>query len=183
MKIIADLPECSRRVFYRATATAPLIIYCKPSLPQLQQLSPSELIKYPELYKQKIVTIETCLACRGLDKKLSAIQSDFILPKPIPIRKPQLLKDGTIIYPKEKTDWEPPPVPVGYRRKSNDPQSSDAWIFVPEKPFCIYAAFEKKQSTSCGCERYVLNCIKDGKKIPILSEKICQNCPYKVDRI
>jgi hypothetical protein len=186
-KIIADLPACSRRVFYRATANSPLVIYCKPLLAQLQQLPPAELIKHPELYKQKIVTYEICSTCQELDKNLQIISQSEIqpipIPKPISVRKPQLLKDGTIVYTKEETDWEPPPVPVGYRRKSNNPQSSDAWILIPEKPFCIYIEFEKRPVQSCGCERYFLNCVKDGKKVLILREEICQNCPYKVDRL
>jgi hypothetical protein len=150
----------------------------------LQLLPPSELIKHPELYKQKIVTSEICLACQELDQNLQILPVTEVktVPQPIPVRKPQLLKDGTIVYTKAETDWEPPPVPVGYKRKSNNPQSSDAWILIPEKPFCIHIEFEKKPAQSCGCERYFLNCTRNGNKVLILREETCQECPYKVDR-
>lgn len=50
------------------------------------------------------------------------------------IGKARLLDDGTLVV--EKVGWEPPAVPKGYRRKSNDLRSEDAWVFLSEYPAC-----------------------------------------------
>lgn len=43
--------------------------------------------------------------------------------------KPRIMTDGTICFPKR--GFEPPPVPAGYRRKSNNLRNPDAWIMLP----------------------------------------------------
>lgn len=180
MKTIADLPPCNRRSPYRATAHSPVVIYCKPPLDKLKLLSASEAIKNAELFKTNIVTIETCQNCQERSENFQLVLKPATIEKPV--KQPELLQDGTIIYQKDVTDWEPPPAPPGYKRKSDDPKSKDAWILIPEQPFCIYVEFEKKAAASCGCERYNLICTHEGKRILLLQKETCQECPYRVEQ-
>jgi hypothetical protein len=170
MQNIVEIP-CSRRVIYRTNVNSPVVIYCKPPLDKLKDLPASEAIKNADLFVTKIVSIETC-------KKCSERDTDFQLK----LKKPELLQDGTIIYKKDETDWEPPPSPPGYKRKSNDPKSPDAWVLIPEQPFCIYVEFEKKKSNACGCEKYSLFCTREGQRILLRHKETCQECPHRIER-
>lgn len=87
MKTIADLPQCNRRSFYRANANSPIVIYCKPPLDKLKLLPASEAIKNAELFRTKLVTVETCASCQERDENFQLI-----------LKRPELLQDGTIIY-------------------------------------------------------------------------------------
>lgn len=176
MKTIANLPVCSRRILYRAKPDGPIIVFCKPPIVQLKKLPPKEAVKNSELFKQRVITIEDCVNCKEIDGTFQLI----LKPNQIePVaKKPELLKDGTIVY--EKEGWEPPPAPPGYRRKSEDPKSKDAWVLVPEQPFCIYVEFEKKKAEGCGCERYSLICTREGKRILLLQKETCQECPHRI---
>lgn len=63
--------------------------------------------------------------------------------------KPVKAANGTLSYPKR--GWEPPKVPAGYRRKTTDLKSADAWIFVPILKPCEHRTHETKTG-SCGAQ-------------------------------
>ena len=180
MKNIADnLPPCKRRVLYRALPGEPFIIYCKPPLEKLKALPASEAIRNPELYKTKIVLLETCQGCQEREENFELVlKPQVISPK---IKRPKILENGTIIYKKEDSDWEPPPIPLGYKRESDNLKDEKAWVLIPEKPFCIHVQFEKNIKKSCGCETYSLICTKDGKHEVILRKETCQECPNRIE--
>ncbi len=69
---------------------------------------------------------------------------------------PTITPDGTLIYVKE--GWEPPLCPPGYRRRSNDMESPDAWVLEPEEPLCRYIKIVIGESGSCGCRRVTPMC-------------------------
>jgi len=69
--------------------------------------------------------------------------------------RPHRMSDGTLVYIKK--GWEPPAVPEGYRRKSNNLKSPDAWILIPVLPPC-----ETRESTEemgrCGAIKIMYHC-------------------------
>lgn len=84
--------------------------------------------------------------------------------------RPRFLSDGTIAYPKR--GWEPPPVPAGYRRKSANLQSADAWVMLPVMTPCEH----RSTSTAYGpCGACKISYFCKGQRIHDLS--ICTRCP------
>lgn len=83
--------------------------------------------------------------------------------------------DGTLVYPKQ--GWEPPPVPAGYRRKSNDLHSPDAWAFEPVLPACNLRTREIS-FTPCGAAKVVYFCRLEGQKTRVTNA--CLECPHAV---
>jgi hypothetical protein len=84
--------------------------------------------------------------------------------------KPRIFADGQIAYPKR--GWEPPPVPLGYRRKSDDLRSSDAWVFLPVLPPCDHRKSIITYS-ACGAAKIRYECALKHNTDP------CQTCPEK----
>lgn len=76
--------------------------------------------------------------------------------------RPRLLDDGVIAYPKR--GWEPPAVPAGYRRKSDDLRSPDAWTFIPILPPCKHRVREI-DFTHCGNARVKFTCSLTGSRV------------------
>jgi len=70
--------------------------------------------------------------------------------------RPRRMPDGSLVYPKR--GWEPPPSIMGYHRKSNDPKTVDAWVFIPDFDFCEYRIEEEIKREGCGCITYTYVC-------------------------
>ncbi len=81
--------------------------------------------------------------------------------------------DGTLVYNKE--GWEPPPVPPGYHRKSEDLTSRDAWIFILDKPLCKHLVLHKIKSPACKCVRVIPAC-RFEEKLRIAMRSKCSKC-------
>lgn len=73
--------------------------------------------------------------------------------------RPRFMADGTIVYPKR--GWEPPPIPAGYRRKSDNLRSADAWIMLPVLPDCQQRQIITKE-TPCGAVKITYRCVLFG---------------------
>lgn len=89
--------------------------------------------------------------------------------------EPKVMPNGTLVYP--KNGWEPPKVPEGYRRKSDDLKSEDAWTFVPEWPPCIDREMANTV-LSCGCIKINAMCASSdspshGKQVTVDN---CRQC-------
>lgn len=69
--------------------------------------------------------------------------------------RPRIFADGIVSYPKK--GWEPPPPIEGYRRKSENARSADAWTFVPEWPACVHRTIEYVEKP-CGAINVVARC-------------------------
>lgn len=69
--------------------------------------------------------------------------------------RPRVMPNGDLVYPKR--GWEPPPVPDGYRRKSQDLTSPDAWVLVPDLPPCERRR-EEVQVADCGKAKVTYFC-------------------------
>lgn len=93
--------------------------------------------------------------------------------------KAEILADGTIVYEKRAGDWEPPREHKGYRRKSTDSKSPDAWVFIPEWPSCPNRQLNTQRKTGCGCLLVEMTCLDNrspfnGKPVELEN---CVNCP------
>lgn len=69
--------------------------------------------------------------------------------------RPHKASDGTLTYPQR--GFEPPPIPAGYRRKTNDLKSFDAWTFVPIIPPCKHRTC-KIEVGHCGAQSHKYSC-------------------------
>ena len=92
---------------------------------------------------------------------------------------PRKLPDGSIMYPKR--GWEPPPPIEGYRRKSMNPRSSDAWVFIPEWLDCPFRVEKTQRRESCRCLTLVNICIHPKMRGKIVSTNICDACTLHVE--
>lgn len=88
--------------------------------------------------------------------------------------RPRKLDDGTVIYPKR--GWEPPPLIPGYVRKSNNPRSADAWIFIPTWNFCEYRKEFIVQRENCRCETLIHRCQHKTQKDLKVDAVVCETC-------
>lgn len=86
--------------------------------------------------------------------------------------RPRVFEDGTIVYPKR--GWEPPPVPEGYRRKTGDLRSPDAWVFLPVLDACTHRT-KKINYSACGAAQVTYHCTLFGRVKP----PQCQRCTEK----
>jgi hypothetical protein len=117
-------------------------------------------------YKKRVEP-ETCAQCSVRDGSATA-EKRTVNPSTTHAR-PRLLDGGVIAYPKR--GWEPPPVPDGYQRKSQNLQSPDAWIFIPILPACDQRTRNITYS-ACGAAQVTYRCEQHGE-IPI---ERCQSC-------
>ncbi len=89
---------------------------------------------------------------------------------------PVIDPDGTLTY--SSMGWEPPPCPPGYRRKSDDLESQDAWVLEPTEPLCKYIKLVLGRGTSCRCRRVIPTCVYEGKSSKTDSQT-CPQCDHK----
>lgn len=92
--------------------------------------------------------------------------------------QPKILADGTLVYP--MTGIEPPVVPEGYVRKSEDIRSEDAWAFIPTWPPCQ----DREMANSvrpCGCIQIGAMCAsKESNRYGLdVLVQICHDCPVR----
>ncbi len=83
--------------------------------------------------------------------------------------RPHRMSDGALVY--IKRGWEPPAVPDGYKRKSNDFKSPDAWVMIPVLPLCRTRTFTEEKG-SCGATKITYYC--DGQRVRDLTK--CWRC-------
>jgi hypothetical protein len=93
-------------------------------------------------------------------------------------KQPKLLADGTLVY--EKTGWERPVPPAGYKAKSNDRDSPDAWVLVPIWPRCVDRKFSNNMKP-CGCVNVVQVCNsrEASTYLQIVTPDVCEQCPLR----
>lgn len=91
-------------------------------------------------------------------------------------KRPRFMKDGVMAYPKR--GWEPPPVPAGYRRKSDNLRSADAWIFIPLLPECRH----RQRTVSygpCGAASITYTC----QGVALVDLSCCHTCEERTDGV
>lgn len=177
-KPIAELPKCGRRWLMQNAEG--VHIWCEPPTSP-QNLAAAEAVKNPQQwFGRRRVTSEECLNCvmreperlprPGLDVEEIFSTKETALPQDTTTHaRPRIFADGTIAYPKR--GWEPPLVPAGYRRKSDDLRSSDAWVFLPVLNPCKHRSKTIKYSR-CGAAQVVYDCQFLGQVQP----PQCQGC-------
>lgn len=92
--------------------------------------------------------------------------------------EPRIMEDRSLVY--QRVDKKPPSVPAGYRRKSEDLSSDDAWVFIPDWPVC-----EDREMAStlqkCGCIKMDAMCASRACNrygLPVTPD-ICAQCPLR----
>lgn len=126
------------------------------------------------------VTEAICETCPFRDKDVdrgifTVVQAAGIDESQISI--PETLESGEIVY--KRIGWEPPPCPEGYERKSDDPNSDDAWRFVSKWKPCIHRKAKSIMRENCACRTFVQECdLKSGAQVSIA---ICQLCERRVE--
>ena len=94
--------------------------------------------------------------------------------------KPHVLDDGTLIYPKR--GWEPPPLIEGYRRKSDNPKNSDAWILIPVWKDCKFRKQMQRNKENCRCITFYHVCtnkaVGDNVLVNLNLCSCCKFCSY-----
>lgn len=184
--LIVKLPTCGRRTWI--TTPDEKWFVCKPPS-KLPDLPAAELLKIPGLFRTREVTCEDCLACK--DQELEVVRPKTLEsdeqhpidrapdntdpPQLAPQRPPHIGDDGTITYQHE--GWEPPPVPRGYRRKSDNLKSRDAWVLVRETPLCKRVVLHRVEKAACNCISVLHVCTYRGKAENISVTK-CDSCPH-----
>jgi hypothetical protein len=108
---------------------------------------------------------------------LQAIQ-DLLPPhKPGRDRKFHIDEDGTIVYEKEESEWEPPREINGYQ---HDPQ--DSWRFTPLWKPCALRHVVAVRYANCGCIGVIMRC--NNPEAPLFVDRVshtdCASCPKRV---
>jgi len=167
----ANLPPCSRRLIARTRTEC--IIKCKPPA-WARTLPPEKFISDPYHFKPRLIVVSECLACQMREHE---DPMPLTAPPSIVLKPPQIQPNGVIVY--EPTTFEPPPLPEGYKRKSNDPRHPDAWVLIPETEPCKHITYEVRESDSgCKCRKVNRFCTRDGTRVA-LSGNNCATCPFK----
>lgn len=121
-------------------------------------------------FKQR-VTADICNRCsfrKGINEPEKRIMAEEKTHG-----RPRFFSDGTIAYPKR--GYEPPPCPVGYRRKSKDLKNSDAWIFLPILPTCPDRHREIEYGR-CGAASITYFCTRKSERMRIYDLSTCNKC-------
>ncbi len=194
-KPIAELMPCGRR--WLLENQDGVQVWCRPPT-RPPGLTNAEAIQNPaKWFAKKRVSCATCLACKEQEPERApekAPEEGFDItdvadpikdrmppgrniPAEAPeVPPPRILDDATIVY--EKVGWEPPPVPPGYKRKSDDFKSRDAWILVRIEPMCKHCKLVQIRKPGCDCLRIVPTCTYHGKSENIQLDQ-CSSCPNK----
>lgn len=190
MNPTVDLPPCGRR--WLSENTQGVTFWCRPPT-RPPGLSPEEAIKdAAKWFRKRKITYEECLSCHaqepvvpraggpGISEVKDPIKHGYakeigLAKVPMSELAPQMLDDGSIVY--EKVGWEPPPVPRGYKRKSDDLAHRDAWILVRKKPLCKHCKLVRIRRANCDCLKLIFTCTRRGraKNIQLDECDTCQN--------
>ena len=87
------------------------------------------------------------------------------------------LDNGTIVYPKRGA--LPPPPIAGYYRKSDNPRSADAWIFLPDWKACPFRREELIYRDGCNCLAYSFYCVHPEEQGLGINVTICESCKHE----
>ena len=141
-------------------------VYCKPAIVPVD-MPLVEKVKYPEFYQTRLVSERICQACPECENgfRFTEKQGEAVMQG-----RPRELPSGELVYPKR--GWEPPPVPDGYRRKTSNLQSSDAWTMVPVLSDCKHRTKQVKYG-SCGAAYFQYYC--DLHAVEVTAKK-CLRC-------
>lgn len=134
-------------------------------------------ISTASLHHKKMVQASDCDVC--------LVRSGASMPTRIPSQKPQeahtepleITPLGTLIY--QRSDWEPPPCPLGYHRKSIDLADDDAWVLEPNEPLCKHLELKPAERGSCGYYRIKRRC---GLIKSYVGPRTCQTCEKREER-
>lgn len=77
--------------------------------------------------------------------------------------------DGSLTYPQR--GWEPPPNIEGYRRKTANLKSADAWCFIPILPPCQHRT-SVTETGHCGAQSIKYSC----KDVRLYDLSQCWRC-------
>ena len=152
---LAELP-CARR--WLAKTAAGEACFCRPAS-TTTTVPFAEAIRRPHPNQARPITPEICRACTQREEPLKPSSFSAVDPKQLAYTPPKILKTGVIIYQKT-VGVELPPVPAGYRRKSDDPTHEDAFVMVPDMPPCAFFRLVPLQDDACRCIRLTAGCSK-----------------------
>ena len=189
-RAIAELPSCGRR--WLAENKDGITIWCRPPV-RPPGLSDAEAIKdAAKWFHKRKVSGEACRSCcvqgpsaaraggPGISESKDPIKHGYAEERrlarvPPPESAPRMLDDGSIVY--KKVGWEPPFVPPGYKRKSDDLTHQDAWILVRKEPLCKHCELVRIRRANCDCLKLVFTCTRKGraKNIQLDECSTCQN--------
>ena len=192
MRRIADLPPCGRR--WPMENQDEVQIWCRAAT-RPPGITREKALREPgRWFGKRRVSCEECERCseneplrpsrvpQGLSRMAHPIEDRI----PAEIWSPQedrpnspapvIQGDGTIVY--TKVGWEPPLVPPGYKRKSDELTSQDAWVLVRVEPLCKFCNLKTFKRASCSCLRIVPVCEYNGKSENIQLNQ-CESCPNK----
>lgn len=178
-KTTVDLPPCGRRWWMRGPDGERFV--CKPGRNPKPDLPFAELLKRPCYLKPREVSAADCLACTDREppmgvEELARFVSVEALPEVVD-EAPAVLPDGTIVFRRPPGSTAPPPVPAGYRRRSSDITSDDAWILVPDFDPCRYFRLIETRAEDCDCIRLQPRCVRDSGSE--LAKDTCAACPHR----
>ena len=183
---IASLPTCGRRVVY--TTQEGKKILCEPpsKLPPGNAL---ELMASGIMAKRFSITCRECMDCQMREPVVITNTPKYepIILRPEEGFQPQVaqpifatpnIDPITKIVTYIQATNEPPPIPEGYKRKSNDPTNPGAWVLIPLGPPCAKMQFRETKSTGgCGCIHLMPICSLTGNETTV---ELCKQCPNRV---
>lgn len=130
---------------------------------------------------KRMVSSAICSQCplKTLDPNFDRNQFEWTDPTQPPTFLLPVVEGELVTYP--KTGWEPPPDIPGYRRKSDDWKSPDAWTFISEWPKCGLREINAKRKVSCGCVTVGMICRQprsphSGRRVELAT---CQGCTVR----
>ncbi len=126
---------------------------------------------------KRLVTSGVCDVCsdKGESSKTPTPGTPPERPQEPHMGTPRISPLGTLNY--QRTNWEPPPTPPGYHRRSSDPTSDDAWILDPIDEVCKHLELVPAEIGSCGYQRVARRCsVIDS----FVGSKTCKTCVKKV---
>jgi len=95
--------------------------------------------------------------------------------------KPHVFDNGILAYPKR--GWEPPPLIEGYKRKSDNPRNSDAWVLLPVWQDCPFRLRVQVRKDGCRCITFYHTCNNQniialhGDRV-VANLNLCSSCKF-----
>ena len=125
-------------------------------------------------HHKKIVSVENCNDCGVASGESRQTRIPPKTPQEAHTKPPVITPLGTLIY--QRSDWEPPPLPLGYHRQSIDLADDGAWVLEPDEPLCKHLELRAAEKGSCGYCRVKRRCrlIKS-----YVGPRTCQTCPKR----
>jgi len=90
-------------------------------------------------------------------------------------RKSHFEPDGTLVYAREKGDWEPPRAIDGFKADPDNP-----WRLKPLWGFCVARLHTAVRFPACGCIGLVSRCSEPrGRFMQRVTFEVCQQCSFQ----